>query len=76
MQMLFAKNFLTLEGVIICVLMSHLKVTEDRVVGYNIQAVNEIPCAPEALYPFPCRQTFFVPTNFPVSIVDYNANGK
>ena len=34
--MLFAKKFLTLEGVIICVLMSHLKVTEDRVVGYKL----------------------------------------
>ena len=31
--MLFAKTFLFLEGDIICVLMSHLKVTEDRVVG-------------------------------------------
>ena len=34
--MLFAKPFLFLEGDIICVLMSHLKVTEDRVVGYKV----------------------------------------
>ena len=34
--MLFAKTFLFLEGDIICVLMSHLKVTEDRVVGYKV----------------------------------------
>ena len=74
--MLFAKNFLTLEGVIICVLMSHLKVTEDRVVGYNIQAVNEIPCARKLFIPFHVAKIFFVPTNFPASIVDYNANGK
>lgn len=74
--MLFAKTFLTLEGVIICVLMSHLKVTEDRVVGYKLLMrflvprklfIKSLSMSPRSSLP---QQSFLR------VLVDYSANGK
>lgn len=74
--MLFAKTFLTLEGVIICVLMSPLKVTEDRVVGYKLLMrflvprklfIKSLSMSPRSSLP---QQSFLR------VLVDYSANGK
>ena len=64
--MLFAKKFLTLEGVIIfCVLMSHMKVTEDRVVGYKLLMRFLVPRKLFIKFPFHVAKIFFVPAIFP-----------
>ena len=64
MQMLFAKNIFDSWGshYILC---ANEPYEGDWRQGSGVQAVNEIPCAPEAFYkiPFPCRQDLFCPSN-------------
>ena len=74
--MLFAKTFLTLEGVIICVLMSHLKVTEDRVVGYKLLMRFLVPRKLFIKSLSMSLRSSLPQQSFLRVLVDYSANGK
>jgi len=74
--MLFAKTFLTLEEVIICVLMSHMKMTEDRVVGCKLLTRFFVPRKLFIKSPSMLPRSSLSQQSFLRVLLDYSANSK